>query len=64
MAIEELGLRNAGLMLFVRVFWRFGIEQEGTGIAGPVERSLVREGFCSAEPEEFMRQRREGGPTG
>lgn len=30
--IEELGLHNAGLILFVRVFWRLGVEQEAAGI--------------------------------
>lgn len=32
MGIEELGLHNAGLILFVRVFWRLGVEQEAAGI--------------------------------
>lgn len=45
MGIGEPGLHNAGLILFVRVFWRFGVEQEAAGICRSRGKKLGTGGF-------------------
>lgn len=53
MGSEELGMHNAGGVLFVCVFWRLGVEQEVAGICRCKDTGLVREGFSLAEAQEF-----------